>query len=43
MLAQLTALNALKKAEPAIHIVPGHDGEPVAALEAEGLLVKRFR
>lgn len=42
VLAQLTALNALKKAEPSLHIVPGHDPEAVAALERDGLIVKTF-
>jgi len=43
VLAQLAALNALKKAEPNIHIVPGHDPDVVAALERDGLIVKTFR
>ena len=42
VLAQLAALNALKKAEPNIHIVPGHDPEAVAALEGDGLMLKTF-
>jgi glyoxylase-like metal-dependent hydrolase (beta-lactamase superfamily II) len=43
VLAQLAALNALKKAEPNIHIVPGHDPDVVAALERDGLILKTFR
>ena len=43
VLAQLAALNALKKAEPKIHIVPGHDPEVVTALERDGLILKTFR
>lgn len=43
VLAQLAALNTLKKAEPSIHIVPGHDPEAVAALERDGLIIKTFR
>ncbi|MEI9885666.1 MAG: MBL fold metallo-hydrolase [Rhizomicrobium sp.] len=42
VLAQLAALNALKKAEPHLHIVPGHDLGVATALENEGLLVKGF-
>lgn len=43
VLAQLAALNALQKAEPNLHIVPGHDPEPVDALERAGLLKAKFR
>ncbi len=43
VLAQLAALNALKKAEPNLHIVTGHDPMPVDALEQAGLLVAGFR
>ena len=43
VLAELVTLNALKKSEPNIHIVPGHDLEAVEALEREGLLIKGFR
>ncbi|MEI9995948.1 MAG: MBL fold metallo-hydrolase [Rhizomicrobium sp.] len=42
VLAQLAALNALKAAEPKLHIVPGHDLDAVTALEDKGLLVKTF-
>ena len=42
VLAQLKALNALKAAEPNLHIVPGHDPLAVTALEDKGLLIKRF-
>jgi glyoxylase-like metal-dependent hydrolase (beta-lactamase superfamily II) len=43
VLSELAALNALHKAEPNIHIVPGHDIGVVAALEQKGLLMKGFR
>ena len=43
VLGELAALNALHKAEPNIHIVPGHDIGAVAALENQHLLVKGFR
>ncbi|MEJ0043696.1 MAG: hypothetical protein WDM81_16400 [Rhizomicrobium sp.] len=42
MLDELAALNALKKAEPGLHIVPGHDMGVVADLENRKLLVKGF-
>ena len=42
-LSELAALNALKKAEPKIHIVPGHDPQAVVALEQAGLITKGFR
>jgi len=42
VLSELAALNALKKAEPGIHIVPGHDIGAVTALEQQGLLKKGF-
>ena len=42
VLAQLAALNALKKSDPNLHIVTGHDPGPVDALESEGFLVKGF-
>ncbi|HEY4944155.1 MAG TPA: MBL fold metallo-hydrolase [Rhizomicrobium sp.] len=43
VLSELAALNALKKAEPNIHIVPGHDLQAVTALEQAGLITKGFR
>ena len=43
VLAQLAALNALKRAEPNLHIVTGHDPVPVDALEQAGLLLQGFR
>ena len=43
VLSELAALNALKKAEPNIHIVPGHDLAAVTALEQAGLITKGFR
>ena len=42
VLAQLAALNALKKSDPNLHIVTGHDPGPVDALQSAGLLVKGF-
>lgn len=42
VLAQLATLNALKKAEPGLHIIPGHDLSVVTALEASGALKKKF-
>ncbi|MBS0469955.1 MAG: MBL fold metallo-hydrolase [Proteobacteria bacterium] len=42
VLAELAALNALKKAEPHLHIVPGHDIGVVTNLEKAGLIVKGF-
>lgn len=43
VLAELAALNALQKSEPKLHIVPGHNAEPVKALEDAGLLKKDFQ
>jgi glyoxylase-like metal-dependent hydrolase (beta-lactamase superfamily II) len=43
VLAELATLHALKISESNIHIVPGHDEEPVAALEQQGLLKKTFQ
>lgn len=42
VLAQLAALNALKKANPNLHIVPGHDLSAVTDFEKKGLLVNKF-
>jgi glyoxylase-like metal-dependent hydrolase (beta-lactamase superfamily II) len=42
VLNQLAALNTLKKDEPDLHIVPGHDPKVVDALERAGLLVEGF-
>jgi glyoxylase-like metal-dependent hydrolase (beta-lactamase superfamily II) len=42
VLAELAALNALHKAEPKLHIIPGHDLGVVTALENSGALVKGF-
>ncbi len=42
VLSQLAALNALHKAEPNLHIVPGHDLSVVTALETSGALKKGF-
>ena len=42
VLSELAALNALKKAEPKLHIVPGHDLSVVTGLETTGALKKGF-
>jgi hypothetical protein len=39
---ELTALQRLNETEPRIHIVPGHDGEVIAALVGAGVLQPRF-
>lgn len=43
VLSELAALNALEKSEPKLQIVPGHNAEPVKALEDAGLLKKDFQ
>jgi glyoxylase-like metal-dependent hydrolase (beta-lactamase superfamily II) len=43
VLAQFKALNALSRAEPALALVPGHDGPAVEALATAGLLEAGFR
>lgn len=40
--AQLQELNRLHQAEPKLHIVPGHDGETIAALEKAGVIKAGF-
>lgn len=40
--AQLQELHRLHEAEPALHIVPGHDGEVIAALEKAGVIKAGF-
>lgn len=40
--AQLQALHRLHETEPQIHIVPGHDGDVVTALEEAGVVKARF-
>jgi glyoxylase-like metal-dependent hydrolase (beta-lactamase superfamily II) len=40
---ELVALHRLHEAEPAIHMIPGHDGEIVGALERQNLLRERFQ
>lgn len=40
--AQLAELHRLHAAEPQIHIVPGHDGETVGALEQAGVIKAGF-
>jgi hypothetical protein len=42
VLSELAALHALKRAEPNLHIVPGHDPAPVDALEDVGLISAGF-
>jgi glyoxylase-like metal-dependent hydrolase (beta-lactamase superfamily II) len=39
---QLAALRRLHEAQPAVHIVPGHDGPVLDALVATGILKRRF-
>lgn len=39
---QLAALKRLHETQPAVHIVPGHDGPVVDALVAAGILKRRF-
>jgi glyoxylase-like metal-dependent hydrolase (beta-lactamase superfamily II) len=39
---ELAALKRLHEAQPAIHIVPGHDGAAIDALVAAGLMKSRF-
>lgn len=39
---QLAALKRLHEAQPAVHIVPGHDGPAIDALVAAGLLKRGF-
>jgi glyoxylase-like metal-dependent hydrolase (beta-lactamase superfamily II) len=43
VIAQFQALHDLRRAEPAVAFVPGHDGDAVAALAAAGLLQAGFR
>jgi glyoxylase-like metal-dependent hydrolase (beta-lactamase superfamily II) len=42
VLSQLAALHALKQANPSLHLIPGHDGDVVATLEKQGLLIHGF-
>lgn len=42
VLAQFAALKALREAEPALRLMPGHDGAVMQTLLAEGLVQKRF-
>lgn len=39
---QLAALKRLHEMQPAVHIVPGHDGPVIDALVAAGILKRRF-
>lgn len=43
VIAQFQALHALRQAEPAVALVPGHDAVAVEALTAAGLLQPGFR
>lgn len=43
VLGQLQALQALARSEPALHLVPGHDGEIISRLAAQGLLQRGFQ
>ena len=43
VIAQFAALNELARVEPAIALVPGHDGQAVEALAVAGLLQKGFQ
>lgn len=43
VIAQFQALHDLRRAEPALAFVPGHDGVAVEALAAAGLLLPGFR
>jgi glyoxylase-like metal-dependent hydrolase (beta-lactamase superfamily II) len=43
VLSELAALHALKAAEPDLHIVTGHDPQPVSQLEQAGLLLQHFQ
>ncbi|MGQ0587297.1 MAG: MBL fold metallo-hydrolase [Gammaproteobacteria bacterium] len=43
VMAQFVALHALRQAEPALALVPGHDGPAVEALAAAGTLQKGFQ
>lgn len=39
---QLAALKRLRETQPAVHIVPGHDGPVIDALVAAGILKRQF-
>lgn len=41
--AELVALDAARKANPGLILVPGHDGAAIDGLAAKGLLVRGFR
>ena len=43
VLLQLRELGRLKRDEPKMHFVPGHDGEALAKLKADGLLAEGFK
>ena len=40
---QFQALNQLMQQEPALHLVPGHQLEPIAMLVEKGLMRRGFR
>jgi glyoxylase-like metal-dependent hydrolase (beta-lactamase superfamily II) len=42
VMRQLVELHRLQSAEPNLHMLPGHDGMPIAALEKQGLLLEGF-
>jgi glyoxylase-like metal-dependent hydrolase (beta-lactamase superfamily II) len=41
--AELQAIAAVRRANPGLILVPGHDGAVIEALAARGLLVRKFR
>jgi len=43
VLLELLELNRLGKAEPHLHMVPGHDGQVVASLVQQNILTREFR
>jgi|SRR5579883_133867 len=43
VMLELAALHRLHDAEPNLHMLAGHDGAPIDALEKQGLLIERFQ
>lgn len=43
VMLQLAELHRLQSTEPNLHMLPGHDGVPIAALEKQGLLIQGFK
>lgn len=43
VLGEFKALNELQKAEPTLQFIPGHDGEVVKALTAQGVVTSGFK